>query len=491
MQLLGHFFVNLLKIFLVKSVLLILLLIVLELYIFQTIKSIVKNKWILVAYLLISVLMMASIVYLKFVDTKLHPISFLLFFSKIAIFLYAIKAFFLIEYASYSAVKVITNNKIILNSYLVVSVLVILFIFYGFSKFDRSVGQTQTTMLTLGLLLLILIPKLILTFVLFLEDIVRVLSGSVNKFSLQNTEGFLPERRKFVSQVALALAAIPFGSLIYGMTFGKYNYKVIRQQIFFPDLPDEFDGFKITQISDVHSGSFDNPEKINYAIDLVNEQDSDMILFTGDIVNTHAIEMNPWLETFNRIKEHKYGKFSVLGNHDYGEYIDWKTQEEKDENFKNIKALYGKIGFDLMLNQHQYIHKGNDKIALVGVENWGLNFKKAGDLNKASEGLTAKEFKILMSHDPSHWDAEINKHPKDFHLTLSGHTHGLQFGIEIPGFLKWSPAQFVYEQWAGLYEKTGKYIYVNRGFGFHAYPGRVGIMPEITVLELKKGLAVT
>jgi predicted MPP superfamily phosphohydrolase len=212
-----------------------------------------------------------------------------------------------------------------------------------------------------------------------------------------------------------------------------------------------------------------------------------MILFTGDIVNTHAKEMLPWIESFNRIKEHKFGKHSVLGNHDYGEYVDWKTAQEKDQNFHDIKALYGKIGFDLMLNENKYIKKGNDKIALVGVENWGRHFKKAGDLNKASEGLLKEDFKILMSHDPSHWDAEVNSHTKDFHLTLSGHTHGLQFGIEIPGFLKWSPAQYVYEQWAGLYEKSGKYIYVNRGFGYHAYPGRVGIMPEITVIELKKG----
>ena len=212
-----------------------------------------------------------------------------------------------------------------------------------------------------------------------------------------------------------------------------------------------------------------------------------MILFTGDIVNTHAKEMLPWIDTFNRIKEYQYGKYSVLGNHDYGEYVDWKTEKDKDANFEAIKGLYGKIGFKLMLNEHTFIQKGLDKIALVGVENWGVKFKKAGDLHKASEGLTKEEFKILMSHDPSHWDAEVNKHPKDFHLMLSGHTHGLQFGIEIPGFFKWSPAQYVYEQWAGLYEKAGKYIYVNRGFGFHAYPGRVGIMPEITVIELKKG----
>lgn len=392
-----------------------------------------------------------------------------------------------IELYAFQAVKTFTKVRWVLISYVVISLVVIGFISYQFTKFDRSVGQTQMTMLTLGLLLLVLIPKLILTLILFFEDVYRIFSGAISKISGSATDSFLPERRRFVSQIALGIAAIPFSSLIYGMTFGKYNYKVIRQQIFFPNLPDAFDGFKITQISDVHSGSFDNPEKINYAIDLINEQESDMVLFTGDIVNTHAKEMLPWIETFNRIKKHEFGKHSVLGNHDYGEYVDWKTPLEKDQNFHDIKALYGKIGFNLMLNEHTYIEKGNDKIALVGVENWGVKFKKAGDLHKASEGLTKEEFKILMSHDPSHWDAEVNKHPKDFHLMLSGHTHGLQFGIEIPGFFKWSPAQYVYDQWAGLYEKAGKYIYVNRGFGFHAYPGRVGIMPEITVIELKKG----
>lgn len=392
-----------------------------------------------------------------------------------------------IELYAFQAVKTFTKVRWVLWTYIFLSLTAIVFIGYQFTKFDRSVGQTQMTMITLGLLLLVLIPKLILTLVLFFEDIYRVLSGTISKISGNTTDSFIPERRKFVSQIALGIAAIPFSSLIYGMTFGKYNYKVITQQIFFPDLPDAFDGFKITQISDVHSGSFDNPEKINYAIDLINEQESDMILFTGDIVNTHAKEMLPWIETFNRIKKHEFGKYSVLGNHDYGEYVDWKTAQEKDQNFHDIKSLYGKIGFNLMLNEHTYIKKGNDKIALVGVENWGVKFKKAGDLHKASEGLTKEEFKILMSHDPSHWDAEVNKHPKDFHLMLSGHTHGLQFGIEIPGFFKWSPAEYVYKQWAGLYENAGKYIYVNRGFGFHAYPGRVGIMPEITVIELKKG----
>lgn len=394
---------------------------------------------------------------------------------------------FIVELYAFQALKTLIKLKWVLTTYQILSAIALVFIVYSFTQFDRSIGQTQQTMLTMGMLLVIYVPKIILCLIMLGEDIFRVGSGSARYFINNENFEFLNSRRKFVSQIGLGLAAIPFASLIYGITVGKYNYKVIKQRIYFPDLPEEFDGFKITQISDVHSGSFDNPEKISYAIDLVNEQDSDMILFTGDIVNTHAKEMYPWIETFNKIKDHKYGKFAVLGNHDYGEYVTWPTEADKEANFKAIKSLYGQIGFQLMLNEHTYIEKGNDKFALIGVENWGHNFKKAGDINKAAAGVNQEDFKILMSHDPSHWDYEIKNHEKHFHLTLAGHTHGMQFGIEIPGYFKWSLAQYIYAQWAGLYENLGRYVYVNRGFGFHAYPGRVGIMPEITVIELKKG----
>lgn len=393
----------------------------------------------------------------------------------------------IIELYAYQAVKTVIKTKSFLVSYQIISALILIYILYSFTQFDRSVGQTGKSMQTMGLLLIIYIPKIILTLLLLGEDVFRLGYGAVNHFAKWNTsDDFLPSRRKFVSQIGLGLAAVPFFSLIYGITTGKYNYKVIKQAIFFPDLPDAFDGMTITHISDIHSGSFDNPEKINYAIDLINEQNSDLILFTGDIVNTHAKEMHPWIDTFKRIKNHKYGKFSILGNHDYGEYITWPTEVEKERNFQAIKDLHQQIDFKLMLNENTFIENGTDKIALIGVENWGVNFKKAGDLQKASTGLSKEEFKILMSHDPSHWDAEVNKHDKNFHLTLSGHTHGMQFGIEIPGIIKWSPIQYLYKQWAGLYENAGRYVYVNRGFGFHAYAGRVGIMPEITVIQLKK-----
>ena len=396
--------------------------------------------------------------------------------------------FAIIETYAFQAFKTLVKNKTFLWAYAVLSLVLLLYIIYGFTQFDRSVGQTPSSLRTMGLMLLVYVPKILITLILLGEDVFRILIGVVNHFVDYNNEAtFLPSRRKFVSQVGLGLAAIPFLLFIYGIFEGKYNFKVIKQAIFFPDLPDAFDGFTITQISDVHSGSFDNPDKIEYAIDLINQQKTDLILFTGDIVNTHAKEMHPWITTFNKIENHPFGKYAVLGNHDYGEYVTWKTKEEKAKNFEAIKELYGQIGFNLLLNEHTFIEKEGQKIALVGVENWGHNFKQAGDLDKAGAGLTKNDFKILMSHDPSHWEHVVKSDPNHYHLTLSGHTHGMQFGIEIPGYFKWSLAQYVYKQWAGLYENLGRYVYVNRGFGFHAYPGRVGIMPEITVIQLKKG----
>jgi predicted MPP superfamily phosphohydrolase len=404
------------------------------------------------------------------------------------VFLLIIVAF--VEVYAFQAIKTLTNSKPLIFSYIGISLGVIIFVFYELTQFDRKIGQTSMTMLTLGVLLLVIVPKLILGFFLLLEDLIRIAIGIKNYFiGTTESASFLPNRRKFISQIALGVASIPFVSLLYGMTKGKYNFKVLKQTIFYNDLPDSFDGFQITQISDIHSGSFDDAEKIEFAIDLINQQNSDMIMFTGDIVNTHATEMHPWIETFKKIKPHKYGKFSVLGNHDYGEYIDWNSQAEKDANFEAIKNLYGDIDFKLLLNENVRVTKDQNEIAIVGVENWGNNFKKLGDIDKATSDLNSSDFKILMSHDPSHWNFIVKDHPKNIHLTLSGHTHGFQFGIEIPGFLKWSPVQYVYKQWAGLYENLGRYIYVNRGFGFHAYPGRVGIWPEITVIELRKKLS--
>ena len=393
----------------------------------------------------------------------------------------------LLEFYAFQAFKTLIKSKWFFVGYYITSAIAISFIVYQLFHFDRKVGQTPKTMLTLGLLLLLYLPKLLLTLILFGEDMFRFVRGLFSLATKTSSDNFLPERRKFVSQVALGIAAIPFLSLLYGITLGKYNFKVIKQTLFFPDLPEAFEGTTITHISDVHSGSFDDEAKILYAIDLINKQNSDLVLFTGDIVNTHAREMDPWIDAFKGIYTPKYGKFSILGNHDYGEYVEWNSSAEKEANFEAIKDIHRKIDFKLLLNEHIKIANEQQEIAIVGVENWGRKFGERGDLKKASSGLMKEDFKIVMSHDPSHWDEKIQHDENHFHLTLSGHTHGMQFGIEIPGWIKWSPIQYVYKQWAGLYENAGKYIYVNRGFGFHAYPGRVGIMPEITVIELKKG----
>lgn len=339
-----------------------------------------------------------------------------------------------------------------------------------------------------GIFFSFLLLALVLGFFLLLEDIVRLFALGYNKIvglAEGNTQYF-PSRRKFVSAIGLGLAALPFGALLYGMYKGKYNYKVLKYTLEFDDLPDAFNGYQITQISDVHSGSFDDHDKVAYGIDLVNAQQSDVILFTGDLVNDKAVEMDPWKEVFSRLNA-KDGKFSVLGNHDYGDYTQWESEEAKAKNLVDLKNLQKEIGFDLILDSNRYLEKDGQRIALLGVENWGRGgFKKAGDLEKAKAGISKDDFKILMSHDPSHWEDVVINDDYHFHLTLSGHTHGMQFGVEIPGWIKWSPVKWRYKYWAGIYKELDQYINVNRGFGFIGYPGRVGIWPEISVITLKK-----
>ena len=389
-----------------------------------------------------------------------------------------------VEIYTFQAFKTISKSKLIRFSYIAISVAVYMYFFITILTYDRSKGQTPEFQMAMGILLSFSIPKLVIVFVLFGEDMYRWVLKLFSAISSSETQS-LVGRRKFVSQIALGLAAIPFASFIYGIIQGKYNYKVIKYQLSFDDLPEAFDGYTITQISDIHSGSFTNKEKIQYGVDLINEQKSDLMLFTGDIVNNKADEMDNWIDVFKQL-EAKEGKFAILGNHDYGDYMDWNSPQDKIDNFQRVKEIHKKIGFDLLLDEHRYLEKDGQKIALVGVENWGKGFNQAGDLQRASSKIKKEDFKILMSHDPSHWQEKVKMDDFNYHLTLSGHTHGLQMGIEIPGFLKWSPSQFVYKQWAGLYQEFGRYINVNRGFGYHAFPGRVGIWPEITVIELKK-----
>jgi len=326
------------------------------------------------------------------------------------------------------------------------------------------------------------------TIILFLlsEDLFRGIQAGANFLSnnISPKESYLPERRKFVSQLALLVAAVPFIGFVYGIVKGKYNFKVFRETLYFEDLPDAFDGFTITQLSDIHAGSFKDISAVQKGIDLAKEQKSDLFVFTGDLINVSAEEIGPLVDRFKQINA-PYGQYSILGNHDYGDYIQWPSPQEKVKNFNDLKASHAKMGYQLLLDEHVTIEKAGQKIQLLGVENWGVGFKSKGDLEKALHGVEKKDFKILLSHDPSHWEQVVKNHPSKVHLTLSGHTHGMQMGVETP-WIRWSPAKFRYPHWAGLAEQAGRYLYVNRGFGFHAFAGRVGIWPEVTVIELRR-----
>ena len=392
----------------------------------------------------------------------------------------------IVDFYSFQAIKTVTKNNWIHYLHVLVSVVVVGNFIYQFTQASDGRVLSPEKSYAFGFLLTLLALKIVVVPIMFSEDIFRGFVGIYNKIFSSNDTFHLPSRRKFVSQLALGLAAIPFTSLLYGMYKGKYNFKVLKYTLHFEDLPEAFNGYKITQISDLHIGSFDDMEKVSYAVDLINEQQSDAILFTGDMVNNKATEMLPWQDTFNKLKAND-GIYSILGNHDYGDYVDWDSTEAKQKNLEDLKSIQKEIGFDLLRNESRFIEKNGQRIAIVGVENWGKGFKQKGDLKKASEKIEANDFKILMSHDPSHWEYEVIDDDYHYHLTLSGHTHGMQFGIEIPGWIKWSPVKWRYKYWAGIYEQKKQLINVNRGFGVLAYPGRVGIWPEITVIELKKG----
>ncbi|EAS20413.1 putative integral membrane phosphoesterase, calcineurin-like family [Flavobacteria bacterium BBFL7] len=354
-------------------------------------------------------------------------------------------------------------------------------------------GQVSVTRdIAVTLFLGFLAAQFVMVIIMLGEDIYRVVEGIVNTLSRkQENTAFLPSRREFISKVGLGLAALPFGAILYGAWKGKYNYQVREYELSFNDLPQAFDGYKVTQISDIHVGSFDDREEVEYAIDLVNKQNSDAIFFTGDLVNNISTEMHGWESIFGKLSA-RDGVYSVLGNHDYGDYYGWEGSREEVVALKkaNMEQLYGiqkQMGWRLLRDENIAIKRGADSLNIVGVENIGNGrFPKYGDLNKASVGLKKSDFKILLSHDPSHWEDDVKSNDLNYHLTLSGHTHGMQFGIEIPGFIKLSPAWFVYKKWAGIYKEFGRFINVNRGFGFLGYSGRAGIWPEITVITLKK-----
>ncbi|WP_431472362.1 metallophosphoesterase [Nonlabens sp. SCSIO 43208] len=411
-------------------------------------------------------------------------------------FIYIIGFFIIVEIYAFQLIRVLAKGHWWKWVYLAVSVLIFLNVVL---QFYLSPDRTQVVPVrdfAVTLFLAFLAAKTVFLLIMFFEDIVRIVEGVVSlsrKHNSTDLEGmsdasssFLPSRRSFIAKTGLALAALPFGAILYGAWKGKYNYQVREYELSFDDLPEEFNGYKISQISDIHVGSFDDKDEVAYAIDLVNKQQSDVILFTGDLVNNVARELYGWEEILGRLKA-KDGVFSVLGNHDYGDYVNWVSQSEKRKNLEELFEIQKNMGWRLMMDEAHEIKRGADSLHIVGVQNYGGGrFPKYGNLDKASASLSDSSFKVLMSHDPSHWELQVKDHPKKFHLTLSGHTHGMQFGVEIPGFFKWSPVSFVYKRWAGIYKELDQFLNVNRGFGFIGYSGRAGIWPEITVITLKR-----
>lgn len=376
------------------------------------------------------------------------------------------------DFYFFQAFITVAKSSVFQSIYWCLDLLLLLGVFALFflRKAGHEIQRSATSLITA--FLIVFIPKLIAIPFLLLEDLTRIFRS-------------FPPRSILLSEIVLLFAAIMVLIIFFGLTRGRYFYRVREEILSFPDLPEAFNGFKITQLSDIHSGSLSDRRRVRKGIELANAQNSDLILFTGDLVNNRASEMEPWVSEFNRLQA-PFGKFSVLGNHDYGDYVQWDSVESKISNLNRLKEIHHEMGFKLLLNESIAIEKQGDRISIIGVENWGKGgFHQYGDLAKATIGLNKDAFKILMSHDPSHWDHVTLGHDQHVHLTLAGHTHGMQFGIELFGF-KWSPIQYFYKEWAGLYQKHGKYLYVNRGFGFHGLRGRIGVWPEITVVTLRK-----
>ncbi|WP_176623667.1 metallophosphoesterase [Mucilaginibacter sp. SG538B] len=418
----------------------------------------------------------------------MHSSGFLKVFAIIALIS------LLFDWYIHSGLKTLTADwqsnlwrNVVLWGYLIISIGVTALFLLGFGAFSTASGMCPFHEWMLSLFLTFFITKLVFIIVLSLGDLGRFFVGVFNLISGSGGgvgQSAFPGRRKFISEIAVLAAAVPFTSFFYAMLKGKYDYKLHKTTLYFDDLPDAFDGFTITQLSDIHSGSFDNTEAMQRGIDLAKAQKSDLFVFTGDLVNNAASEIEPYIDRFGQIKA-PYGQFSILGNHDYGDYIHWDNMQEKAANLDKLKQHHKALGYRLLLDENVTIEKGGQSISLIGIQNWGRGFIQIGDLNKALQGVPPDAFKILLSHDPTHWEEQVRYNPTTIHLTLSGHTHGAQFGVEVPGF-RWSPVKYRYVDWAGLANEKNRYLYVNRGFGFLAFSGRLGIWPEVTVIELKK-----
>ncbi|CAN5403100.1 metallophosphoesterase [soil metagenome] len=400
----------------------------------------------------------------------------------------------------YLALKTVTGNaspnttSIVFTIYWIITIgaiiMYLLFVLTGSDFLPKNV-RTYMFAIVVGLFF----SKIVSFIFFFVDDIRRGVTWIVQKLFVSNSSDLATQadgisRSVFLSWLGLAAGGTLFTTLLYGFS-NKYDYQVKRLSLDFENLPPAFNGLKLAHFSDVHSGSFTDKEAVKRGIDMIMTEKPDLIVFSGDLVNNEASEIKPYLDIFSKLQA-PLGIYSTLGNHDYGDYISWPIDGvTKQQNLLNLARHHAQLGWRLLMNEHFPIKKGGDEIAILGIENWSAKarFPKYGDMAKAYAGSEKYPFKILVSHDPSHWDAQVITQYSDVDVTLSGHTHGMQFGVEIPGF-KWSPVQYVYKEWAGLYEEGKQKLYVNRGYGFIGYPGRVGILPEITLLEFtnKKGV---
>jgi predicted MPP superfamily phosphohydrolase len=324
---------------------------------------------------------------------------------------------------------------------------------------------------------------------LFIDDLQRGVRWVISLFqknSSGSSAGEVITRSEFLSKTALIAASVPLGAFAYGIISGAHDYRIRKVAIKLPNLPKAFDGIKIAQLSDIHSGSFWNKTAVKGGVEMVLNEKPDAVFFTGDLVNNESSEVKEYMDVFNKLRA-PLGVFSITGNHDYGDYKSWGSKEAKQQNFKDLITAHKELGFDLLLNENRFLELGGEKLAILGVENWGTRFSKHGILEKAYPGTEEAAVKLLLSHDPTHWDAQVRPTYKDIDVMFAGHTHGTQFGVNIGDFT-WTPVQHVYRQWGGLYQEDSQYLYVNRGFGYLGYPGRVGMPPEITIFELKRAV---
>ncbi|MGB5847649.1 MAG: metallophosphoesterase [Ignavibacteriaceae bacterium] len=417
-----------------------------------------------------------------------NPFLFLLIFSAIIL---------AIDFYAYSGVKKLSNKysqkkkRIIFCLFWIVPSLLIAGLII-FSIFNRSIDPSNVLVYfhyISGTFILFYIPKLVFIIFNLVDDLIQLgkwLYKKINRTTKSDKNKDEPiSRKQFLTRTGIVIAGLPFLSIAYGIKWGKFNYTTRNFSLSFSNLPASFNGLRIVQISDFHIGSFLNSvDEVEIAVELINEQHADLLLFTGDFVNNLSSEMNKFIPILNKLRA-KIGKYSILGNHDYGEYVPWDSLEEKRQNLDRLVKIQEDLGFRMLLNESHKVEIDREKIELVGVENWGLPpFPQYGDLNKALSTVEDSSFKILLSHDPTHWDEQVLE-KTNIDLTLSGHTHGAQFGIEIPGW-RWSPVNMRYKRWGGLYTEGKQSLYVNTGIGFIGFPGRVGMPPEITVIELKK-----